>query len=123
MMRKAINSMSWADYYNESGVEKGFQIFVFGLSRVFSESQWIIVISSLIYTVSICRFIYKNSEDVVLSCVMYVARGMMTFQMQGMRQAIAMSICLFAYEFASQKKLIKFYSYLSVFISLIYFLN
>ena len=108
MMRKAINSMSWADYYNESGVEKGFQMFVFGLSRVFSESQWIIVISSLIYTVSICRFIYKNSEDVVLSCVMYVALGMMTFQMQGMRQAIAMSICLFAYEFASQKKLIKF---------------
>lgn len=108
MMRKAIMSQSWSQFYDEEGVETGFQFFTFCLSRVFRGSQFIIFASAAIYVVSICYFIYHNSEDAPLSITMYVTLGMMTFEMQGMRQSIAMSVCLFAYEFAKQRKFMKF---------------
>lgn len=108
MMKDAIRSDSFSSYYNEDFVEPGFQFFVYILSRVFKDPQWIIAISSLIYISSICYFIYKNSEDIVFSLTMYITLGLMQFQMQGMRQAIAMSICLFAYECAKKRKLIFF---------------
>lgn len=106
MMIRAINSEKWDLYYNENGVEKGFQLFTFLLSRVFRNPQWIIVVSSALYVVSICYFIYHNSADAPLSMVLYITIGLMVFEMQGMRQAMAMSICLFAYEAIKRKRLI-----------------
>lgn len=108
MMKRAISASSWKNYYIEDGVETGFQFFVFLLSRIFKNPQWIIIISTGIYIVSTCIFIYKNSDNVVLSVVMYITLGLMDFQMQGMRQAIAMSICLFAFEFAKNKRFVPF---------------
>ena len=108
MMRKAIGSGSWRQFYDEDGVETGFQFFTFCLSRIFRGSQFIIFASAFIYVVSICYFIYHNSDDAPLSLTMYITLGMMTFEMQGMRQSIAMSVCLFAYEFAKHKKFMKF---------------
>ena len=107
-MLLAIKSSSWSEYYNPELYEIGFQFFVYVLSRVFNNAQWLIVISSAIYVSAVCYFIYKNSNDIAMSLVMYVTLDLMTFQMQGMRQAIAMSLCLFAYECAKNKKLIPF---------------
>jgi len=107
-MKSAIQSKSWEDFYNPDLYETGFQAFVYLLSRIFRDPQWIIVISTAIYVGAVCFFIYKNSDDVVMSLVMYVALDLMTFQMQGMRQAIAMSLCLLAYECAKNKKLMLF---------------
>lgn len=109
LMNRAIASPTWKAYYNPEGVEKGFQLFVFGLSRIFKDAQWLIVISSAIYTVSIVYFIRNNSDDVVMSLVMYIALDLMRFEMQGMRQSIAMCICIFAYGFAKKKKPIPFF--------------
>ncbi len=108
MMRRAIATDSWRQFYDEEGVETGFQFFTFCLSRIFRGSQFIIFASAFIYVVSICYFIYHNSDDAPLSLTMYITLGMMTFEMQGMRQSIAMSVCLFAYEFAKHKKFMKF---------------
>lgn len=108
MMTKAISAIEWRDYYNPKGVETGFQLFVWLLSRIFHDPQWIIVISSIINISSVLIFICRNSKNIPLSLTMYVSLGLMQFQMQGMRQAIAMSICLFAYEFAKNKKTIPF---------------
>lgn len=108
MMRKAIGSGSWSQFYDEDGVETGFQFFTFCLSRIFRGSQFIVFASAAIYVVSVCYFIYHNSDDAPLSLMMYITLGMMTFEMQGMRQSIAMSICLFAYEFAKRKKFMNF---------------
>lgn len=109
LMNKAILSPDWKTFYDPEGVEKGFQIFTFALSRVFKDAQWLIVISSAIYTVSILYFIRHNSDDVIMSLVMYITLDLMRFQMQGMRQSIAMCICIFAYEFAKNKKPIRFF--------------
>ena len=103
-MRRAISAGSWSEYYIENYVESGFQMFVFLLSRVFKYAQALLFITSAIYVFCICFFIYRNSEDLVMSLVMYITLGLMTFEMQGMRQAIAMSICLLAYELLKGKK-------------------
>lgn len=108
VMSKAIKAKKWDNFYDPNLYEAGFQFFVFLLSRVFKDPQWIIVISTAIYVGAICYFIYKNSDDATLSIVMYICLGLMTFQMQGMRQAIAMALCLFAYECAKNKKIIPF---------------
>ncbi len=108
MMKVAIGCDSWREYYNKDGVEVGFQMFTFLLSRIFTNPHALIIASSAIFVISVCFFIYRNSKDVAFSLVMYITLGLMLFEMQGMRQAIAMSICLFAYEFVKKRKLIPF---------------
>lgn len=103
-MKKAIECSSWTQYYNSDGVEIGFQFFVFILSRLFDNAQALIIASSAIYAFGTCYFIYHNSKDVTFSVVMYITLGLMTFHMQGMRQSIAMSILVLAYELLKKKK-------------------
>lgn len=109
MMKKAVSSSNWNDYYDENGNEIGFQLFVFGLSRIFHDPQWLLVFSSAICIISVSYYIYHNSDDIVMSMVMYISLDLMCFQMQIMRQSIAMSICLFAFEYAKKKKPIRFF--------------
>ncbi len=106
---KAINAKSWSNFIDpESSTEMGFQIFNFILSRVFKDPQWIIVISSLIIISCTLYSIHKNSKDIALSVVMYITLGLWQFQIQGMRQALAISILLLAYECLKNRKYIGF---------------
>lgn len=112
----AISKSTWSAFRSYKGTymsgfketEIGFQIFVWLLSRVTSNGQVIIVVTALIYTVSLMIYIYHNSDDVVLSVVMYITLGIMFFEMQGMRQSIAMSICLLSYESLKKNKFVPF---------------
>lgn len=108
MMERAIVRSSWQEYYDADYVEAGFQFFVYCLSRVFKSPQMLLFVTSLIFVVAIMYCIYKNSNNVVLSTVMYITLGLMQFDMQGMRQALAMAICMFAFEFVKKRKLIPF---------------
>ncbi len=107
-MQRAVNSDSWSEYYRLDYYEIGMQFFVFVLSRIFHEPQWLLIATSLIYIVSIFYFIERNSDDIPLSLTAYISLGLMMFHLQGMRQSIAMCICLFAYEQAKRKHLVKF---------------
>lgn len=89
-------------------MEPGYLYTVWVLSHVFVDPQWVFVISGLFFTISVCRFIYINSDNVVMSIVMYICLGLYTFMVQGLRQSVAMSICLFAIEHAKKRKPIKF---------------
>lgn len=109
------NFDSFRDYYNLYLSKNGFWMsesgfyFVFWLvGRVFEDGQWGIAISSVFVTACTCRFIRRNSVDIPLSLTIYVCLGLFTFNMNAMRQAMAMSICLFAYEHAQNRKLIPF---------------
>ena len=108
MMQRAISSESWSEYYSSDFVESGFQFFLYVLSRVFKTPQIMFVVTAVIFVSCVFYCIYKNSENVVLSTIMYITLGIMQFELQGMRQAIAMSICMVAFEFVKKKKLIPF---------------
>lgn len=88
--------------------EGGFYVFSWCVSQIFPSAQWFILVTSAIVVLSTARFISKHSEDIVVSWITFICLGSMTFAMNGMRQALAMSICLFAYDYAKEKKLFKF---------------
>lgn len=95
-------------FAKESNFEKGYLLFAWSFSHLLPEGQFVFVLSAIIFTIAVCRFIYINSEDPELSFVMFICLGLYTFMAQGLRQSIAMSICLFALEFAKKRKFIPF---------------
>lgn len=94
--------------YDLLSSEAGFYYTMWFFGRFFENSQMAIIVSSTLITIATCYFISKNSMDIPLSMTIYVCLGLFTFNMNGMRQAMAMSICLFAYEFAKNQKVIPF---------------
>lgn len=117
-MEYAIECDNWNEFYDADLYEAGFQLFVFLLSRVFNHPQWLLVISSLFYIIAIFYFIDRNSEEISLSITLYISLGLMIFHLQGMRQALAICICLFAYEQAKKNNFFKFS--LAVFLAVLF---
>lgn len=89
-------------------VESGYLIISWILSRVFKDPQFVFVFYGLLVSVSVCRFVYKNSEHVMMSLTMFNCLGLWGFMVQGIRQGIAMCICLFAVEYCKKKKFVPF---------------
>ena len=107
-MKRALLYDTWESFYNPNGIESGYQFFVYFLSRIFDSPQVLFVVTGIIFVVAVCKLIYENSENVVLSMVMYITLGILQFQLQGMRQAIAIAICMYAFKFVEKKKIIPF---------------
>lgn len=95
-------------YVEDSRMEPLFLYTEWVLSHVFIPAQFLFVFSGALFSVSVCRFVYKNCEDVVLGMTMYNTLGLFGFMIQGMRQSIAMSICLFAIEKCKKRELLQF---------------
>ena len=91
-----------------SSMEFGFLIFVWLFSRLFSSAQMLFILSGFFFAVSIGCYMYKYCCNPVLGYTMYITLGLYTFTAQGLRQAIAMSICLFTIEFARKRKFLQF---------------
>ena len=99
---------SLQEFMDVSDMESGYLFTVWCLSRVFPSAQYVFVLTGLLFSVAICRTIYLNSEDVMLSMVMCICLGLYTFMIQGLRQAIAISICMLAIEACKKRKLLRF---------------
>lgn len=95
-------------FISESKMEKGYLFTVWILSRVFKDPQFLFVFTGILFTAAVCNFVYKNCEDVVIGFFMYLTLELYVFMVQGLRQSIAMSICLFALEFAKKRRIILF---------------
>lgn len=116
---------SFLDFYNQElsdydflSSEAGFYFTMWAFGRVFKDGQTAIIVSSLLITIATCSFIRRNSKDIPLSLTSYICLTLFTFNMNGMAQAMAMSVCLFAYEFAKKRKLIPFV--LTVIVAMLY---
>lgn len=69
--------------------------------------QWLGFISAL-FCGAVGYFIYKNSKIPMISIVMLVALGFVSFAWTGLRQAISIAIIIFSYKYIKERKLIKF---------------
>lgn len=95
----------------ENGIlmsECGFNIFVWLLSRVFSYHRYFLLAVSLVVASCVGRFAWKNSQDSLTSLLVFVCLGMLQFCMSGIRQSMAMAICLLAYEHVKNRKPVRF---------------
>lgn len=89
-------------------VEKGYLISVWLLSHVFRWSQFHFILYGILAAVAVSRFMYFNVRDLCLGFVMFSTLGLFAFLVQGLRQGVAICICLFALERAKKKKPISF---------------
>lgn len=96
------------EYLDITRYEPGYCVFVWFFSHIFPSAQFLFVLTGIFFTIAVCRFIYINSKDPELSFVMYICLGLYSFMVQGLRQAVAMSICLFAVEFIKKRKFFPF---------------
>ena len=109
------SGVGFLDFINQRSAESsllfsevGFSVYVWLLANIFPSSQWLLIITAIIMTVCTLKFISKHSEDVMLSLIMFICLGLFSFNMNGLRQCIAMSFCLLAYDYIKDKKLISF---------------
>lgn len=89
-------------------MEKGFLFCVWILSKVFPAPQCVFLFSAGIFANAVSNFIEKYSDDACLAFMVFNCLGLFNFFVQGMRQAIAISICLYAVEFCKERRLLSF---------------
>ena len=89
-------------------MEQGFLYCVWFLSQIFSDGQWVFLFSGALFAVAICSFTDKNCDNVIFPILAFNCLGLFNFMVQGMRQSIAICICLFAIEACKDKNLRKF---------------
>lgn len=80
-----------------------------GIVGIFTDNYTVFFLAtSLLIFIPIGIFIYKNSNDYFLSVFFFIVLGYFDFSMNVVRQAIAMSVSLFAYKYAKENNLFKF---------------
>lgn len=84
--------------------EYGFSFLCWILGKIFSSHQALIFFTSIFINFSILKFIYKNSENVYLSTLLYIFGNFYFDYMNVMRQAIAIAIILLGFEKLKENK-------------------
>lgn len=88
--------------------EYGFSYLCWVLGKLSIEPKILIFSTSFFINFSVARFIYKNSENIPFSTVLYILCNFFFSYMNIMRQAIAIAIILWGYEYLKKNKYIRF---------------
>lgn len=72
------------------------------------DQRGFLIVVTILIQIPIFYTIYKYSENPLLSILAYFAFGNFIMTFSGLRQAISMSFCFYAYVFIKKKKLLKY---------------
>lgn len=101
-----VKDLSWN--YNNFRYEPGFYYLCKILGLISGDAQILIIVTSIFINFSVFKFIKKNSSDLFLSTILYIITLAFFSNMNIMRQALALAILLFAFEFLKEKKYVKY---------------
>lgn len=87
-----------------TGYELGFVYYCKFISLISHNVQWFIAITSIIVYSVMGRFIYRYSNNVFLSTYLFITSCCYYMFMNILRQALAVSIILIAYDFLCKKE-------------------
>ena len=93
-------------YYDR--IEGGYRLFLIILTKIFDHPQWQYVVFAVFTFIVFVYFLERNSCKPEWFVLLFLSLNLYAFYMTGIRQAIAMTICLLAYEKIKEKKLIWF---------------
>lgn len=100
--------VNFSDIRLTDGNEIGFMIFEKVLVTLFPYEQIILIAQAVIVTVSYGFFIYRYCwKDYFLPVLIFMSFGLLGFHMTGVRQSIAMSLCIWMYMFVEEKKYVR----------------
>ncbi len=95
-------------FTNDSRYETGYVVLNRILACFTNDPQWLFIVTATFF-IFVCRkFVYEKSKDVCFSIFLFIALRLFYFSMSGIRQAIAMFICLIAYRYIEKRKLVPF---------------
>lgn len=101
----SINNVEWDDIYSEFNRDHGYYYFV-KFIRLFTDSPVVfLLITAFASLIGVFDLVWRNSKSPVLSLYFYITLGNFFFILTGIRQAIAMSICMIAVRFIQERKL------------------
>ena len=102
-----INKLSWEDIKFEG--DFGFNVFQMYLQRLSDDPQILIFMTALITNVLIVFTLYKYSRMIELSLFVFIASGMYTVSMNGIRQSLAAAIIFMATKYILDGNFKKFF--------------
>lgn len=73
-----------------------------------SNYTWFLIVFSFPVAWGFTFLVKRYSDDYLISVLLFIVLGILGFCMAGMRQAVALGITMWGYNFAKEKKLIKF---------------
>lgn len=89
-------------------MEDGYLYTVWLLSHIFIEPQFVFILSGIFFAATICVFVKRNCTNVILGLLVFNCLGEFNFIVQGLRQGIAMCICLWALEKCKKRQFWRF---------------
>ena len=98
----------WSLLFYQTREEYGFRIFVKLMTYVTHSPLFYQIVCTALYMVGFASFLYQLDFESAWPIFFFSTIGIYTFMFTGVRQCIAMSICLFSYQFLKHKKLIRF---------------
>lgn len=104
-LRSAVRSVQ---FYWDRGKEAGFYILTKLIGEIYFSTFFYFGVTSAIIILSLFFFINRHAVNKQYAIYFYYTIGLFAFSMAGLRQALAMSFCLFAYEAARKRKLLPF---------------
>lgn len=88
--------------------ELGYLLFNLAISKITSNSQCLLIVTSIFIFIGYSKFIYKYSENKFISVYMFFTLMYFGFSLSGIRQAMAGIMLLKSYEYIIKKNKIKF---------------
>lgn len=85
-------------------LEPGFRLLCYVISRFTANGQWLVVVSSVLIHGSVSLFIYRHAKNVYLAFYLYLAMMIYPFYLNIMRQALAIAVLLFAWDFLKKRR-------------------
>lgn len=101
---RLIGMTPWSSLFSSFRYEWCFLLLCKVLNYISCEPQLLIIVSSVLINVPVGVFIFRNSPAVELSIFLYVGLGLYTSNMNIMREAIAVSFILIAFEMLKSKR-------------------
>lgn len=111
-----MTEMTLSEAINTIQYDEGYIFFYKIIQIITNNPQWMIAIHSIIVFSIIGRFIYKNSENVLMSTVLIISFNYWFLYMNIMRQALAIVIALYAIEIFNSniKKGVRYFIYITL---------
>lgn len=115
---ETLRNVPFSGVFSFSDMERGYLVFSWLLSKVIHDPQVFIAVVSLIIIIPIAYLYVKESENTLLGLSIFVLLPVFCITFSGIRQAIAMSITVFAFYFVKHRKPLWFIA--SVFLAVLF---
>jgi hypothetical protein len=103
-----IGNMPFLDAWNDYNVYPGYLLLSYFVAKTTGNFQIFLCAVALISVAALYYFLKENSKHPYISILVLCGLGYYDFLFSGLKQAVAMSFCLYSFKFIKEKRLAKF---------------